>query len=44
MEKINQATNINVGNNYKHEQKLKQREIKERTQAIFFIQFGPILT
>jgi len=36
VEKINQAININVGNNYKHKQKLKQREIRERTQEKLF--------
>jgi len=44
MNQINQATNINVGNNHKYKQKLKQRERRERTQANLFTQFGPIST
>jgi len=44
VEQINQATNINVGNYYKHKQKYKKQREEERTQANLFTQFGPILT
>jgi hypothetical protein len=40
---INQATNINVGDNYKLMQKLKQRERRKKTRENLFTQFGPIL-